>query len=180
MKISKFGMLGVAGIAMFALGIAKGADSNSSQPTTLKAVAELKPAKNSKVKGTVLFVQENAGVHVTAEVTGLTPGEHGFHIHEKGDCSAADFSSAGGHFNPSHKPHGGMESMEHHAGDLGNLTADATGKAHLDFVSHDLSLDGTNSVVGRSVIVHANRDDLVSQPAGNAGPRIACGAIELK
>jgi len=162
-----------AGIMMAGVAMAFEADA-------AKAVAELKPTQGSKVQGTVLFVQEPNGVHVTADVTGLTPGEHGFHIHEKGDCSAPDGSSAGGHFNPTGKPHGAPAAHEHHAGDLGNLTADASGHAKLDWISPDLSFEGTNSFIGRAVIVHAGKDDLKSQPAGNAGARAACGVIEKK
>jgi superoxide dismutase, Cu-Zn family len=142
-----------------------------------KAVAVLHPASGSQVMGTVTFTNMSDGVQVVADVTGLTPGKHGFHIHEFGDCSAPDGASAGGHFNPTHKSHGAPDAAERHAGDLGNLEADAAGKAHLEWKDKMLKLSGENSVLGLAVIVHAKEDDLKSQPVGNAGGRLACGVI---
>lgn len=148
---------------------------------TASATASLQPTKNSKVGGTVSFAQKGDKVLVVANVNGLTPGLHGFHVHEKGDCSAADAMSAGGHFNPAGKPHGAPDSVEHHGGDLGNLTADNSGNAALSIEVDGITLDpaAANSIIGKGVIVHANPDDLKSQPAGNAGPRLACGVIRL-
>jgi len=144
-------------------------------------VALLKPTKGNDVKGTVRFVEVPPNVHIIADVTGLTPGEHGFHIHEKGDCSAPDASSAGGHFNPEHKMHGGPDASEHHMGDLGNLMADANGRAHYDRTVNYLELAvDPNTIDGKAVIVHAGPDDLHSQPAGNSGARVACGIIRKK
>jgi superoxide dismutase, Cu-Zn family len=145
------------------------------------ARAELSPASGSNVRGTVDFYETPKGVHVKGKFTGLTPGKHGFHIHEKGDCSAPDASSAGPHFNPTKAKHGGPHDMERHAGDFGNVTADASGNATFDWVDSHISFDGTNSIIGRGIIVHANPDDLVSQTPtpGNAGPRVACGVINL-
>ena len=142
-----------------------------------KAVCELHGTKDSHVAGTVTFTQEKDGVRVVADVTDLAPGEHGFHIHEKGDCSAPDASSAGGHFNPSGHKHGGPDAEERHAGDLGNLIADKSGKAHYDRVDKQLQLTGPNTIIGRSIIVHEKLDDLKTQPTGNAGARVACGVI---
>jgi len=145
------------------------------------AVAAVQPLGPSSVKGTVRFTQLEHGVEIAADITGLTPGSHGFHIHEFGDCSAADGSSAGGHFNPEGEPHGGPDAAAAHAGDYGNLEADASGHAVLKLVSHRITLDqGASGVIGRSVIVHGKADDLTSQPAGNAGPRIGCGVIMLQ
>lgn len=127
--------------------------------------------------GMVTFTKSADSVQVVADVSGLTPGKHGFHIHEFGDCSAPDATSAGGHFNPTHKPHGAPDADEHHAGDLGNLEADSSGKAHLELTDKTLKLSGDNSVLGLAVIVHAKEDDLKSQPVGNAGGRLACGVI---
>ncbi len=146
----------------------------------MKAVAKLEPTKDHKAKGTVTFTKVDNGVRVVVDITGLTPGEHGFHVHEAGDCSAPDAASAGGHFNPTGAPHGGPDSPQHHIGDLGNITADQSGKAHLDRVFSFLSLSGEHSIVGRGLIVHAGRDDLTSQPSGDAGARVACGVIEAK
>ena len=148
--------------------------------TGAKAVAELKPTKDSKVQGTVLFDQQADGVHVSVDITGLTPGAHGFHIHEKGDCSAPDAASAGGHFNPTGKKHGAPHAAEHHMGDFGNLVADDTGHAKVDLINPDLKFEGPDSIIGRAVIGHAGKDDLKSQPAGNSGARVACGVIEKK
>ena len=112
------------------------------------------------------------------EINGLTPGKHGFHIHEKGDCSAADASSAGGHFNPTGMPHGGRRGSQRHLGDLGNITADKSGIARFAFTDGWITLAGVNSIIGHAVVVHAQADDLKSQPSGNAGARVACGVIE--
>ena len=150
-----------------------------STPEGRHAMAQLNPASGSDVRGTVHFYEGPKGMRVVAKVTGLTPGKHGFHIHESGDCSAPDASSAKGHFNPAGKKHGGPTDMERHAGDFGNLEADASGHAHAEFTSDSISFDGPNSIVGKGVIVHANEDDLKSQTPtpGYAGKRIACGNI---
>ena len=147
-------------------------------PAPLKAIAVLHPTAGNKVSGTVTFTEVADGVQVQAEITGLSPGKHGFHVHEFGDCSATDLASAGAHFNPTNKPHAGPDTAERHVGDMGNLEADASGAAKLDYVDHEISLtDDQRSVIGRSVIVHAKADDLKSQPAGDSGARIACGVI---
>jgi Cu-Zn family superoxide dismutase len=142
-----------------------------------KAVAVLSSTKGNSVSGTVTFTKVDGGVKIVADVTGLTPGLHGFHIHEFGDCSAADATSAGGHFNPHHMQHGGPDAAVRHAGDFGNLEADASGKAHYERVDTMISLEGADSIVGHGVIVHEKADDLKTQPTGNAGARVACGAI---
>lgn len=143
------------------------------------AIAELQPTKGNKVSGTVTFTAVEGGVKVVAELTGLTPGDHGFHIHEKGDCSDPEAKSAGGHFNPGKHDHGGPSAEVRHAGDFGNITANADGKARYERIDKLIHLDGPDTIVGRSVIVHENADDLKSQPSGNAGPRVACGVIRL-
>ncbi|HEX7518393.1 MAG TPA: superoxide dismutase family protein [Chthoniobacterales bacterium] len=150
--------------------------SFASAQETKKAIAVLHSASGSQVMGTVTFTQVGDTVQVVADITGLTPGKHGFHIHEFGDCSAADASSAGGHFNPMKKPHGAPDAAERHAGDLGNLEADSSGKAHLELKDSMLKLSGENSILGHGVIVHEKVDDW-SQPTGNAGGRLACGVI---
>jgi len=143
-----------------------------------KATAVLNPTAGNSVQGTVTFTQEENGVRIVANLQGLAEGDHGFHIHENGDCSAADGTSAGGHFNPEGVDHAGPQAATRHIGDLGNITAGADGTATLDFIDTIVSLNGPNSIVGRGVIVHANPDDLTSQPTGNAGGRLACGVIE--
>ena len=144
-----------------------------------EAVALIAPTQGQKTGGIVRFRREGETVHVTGELTGLTPNaKHGFHVHEFGDCSAPDGASAGGHFAPEAHPHGAPDPAEHHAGDLGNIEADATGQAKVDVTVKGLGLaTGERALVGRAVIVHAQPDDLTSQPAGNAGARVGCGVI---
>jgi len=144
-----------------------------------RATAQLEPTRGNATAGTVEFVQVGSKVRVTARVSGLKPGQqHGFHVHEAGDCSSGDGMSAKGHFNPYGKPHGPGGTMERHAGDMPNLKADANGNAsatvELDVITVTA---GPASVVGRGVIVHAQPDDYTSQPVGNAGARMACGVV---
>ena len=120
---------------------------------------------------------EDGKVAITAELEGLNPGQqHAMHVHEFGDCSAADGASAGGHFNPEGHEHGLPDKEKRHAGDFGNLTADAAGKAKLSLTVNNLTVSKWNGIAGRSVIVHAKADD-GGQPTGNAGGRAACGVI---
>jgi Cu-Zn family superoxide dismutase len=146
-----------------------------------QAVAVIHPTKGNKVYGIVRFAPTEGGVRVTADLHGLPPNStHGFHIHEYGDCSAPDASSAGGHYNPEHHEHAGPKVEMRHAGDLGNIKADANGDAHLDLTVDNITVDGSkNPILGRAVIVHQKADDLKSQPTGDAGARIACGVIGL-
>jgi Cu-Zn family superoxide dismutase len=171
MKRNSFFILVLLSAIFFVIGLT---NTFAQEPT--KAIAVLHSASGSKVMGTVTFTQAGDTIQVVADITGLSPGKHGFHIHEFGDCSAADASSAGSHFNPMKKPHGAPDAAERHAGDLGNLEADASGKAHLELKDSMLKLSGENSILGRSVIVHEKVDDW-SQPTGNAGARQACGVI---
>jgi Cu-Zn family superoxide dismutase len=142
-----------------------------------KATASLESTQGNTARGTVTFTQSGDRIHVSANVTGLKPGgEHAFHVHEKGDCSSGDGMSAGGHFNPAGKPHG-PQGGEHHAGDMPNLKADAGGNASASFDLSGVSLAGASGIVGKGLIVHRDPDDYKSQPAGNAGPRVACAVI---
>lgn len=144
------------------------------------ATAKLAPTAKSKVTGTVTFKEVDDGVEVTANIENLKPGEHAFHVHEKGDCSAPDATSAGGHFNPENHKHGAPDAAERHAGDFGNLTAGKDGKATKTITMKGINLgDGPNSVVGKGFIVHEKKDDFKTQPTGNAGGRVACGVVEL-
>ena len=150
--------------------------------TASSAHAALAPASGSLVSGTLAFVPMGDGVHVTGDIGGLAPNStHGFHIHETGDCSAADASSAGGHFNPAAQPHGRAGGGAHHAGDMDNLQANAEGVVHVDVRLRGVTLGGgaANDIAGRALVVHANADDYHSQPAGNAGARVACGVIRV-
>ena len=123
------------------------------------AIAVLHPVGESGVSGLVEFQAVAGGVRVSARVTGLTPGKHGFHIHAFGDCSAPDATSAGGHYNPEGVEHGAPTADLRHMGDLGNLPANAQGTADVDFLDEHLELNGPNSIVGQGVIVHAGTDD---------------------
>ncbi len=143
-----------------------------------KAAAELKPTQGNSAAGIVLFRQEGSDVVMTAEVKGLAPGMHGFHIHEKGDCSAPDGTSAGGHFNPTGKPHGAPTGGDHHSGDMPMLVADAMGHAKLEARLDGLTIgSGPTDILGKGVIIHAAPDDFKTQPTGNSGARLACGVI---
>ncbi|MDB5856893.1 MAG: superoxide dismutase family protein [Ramlibacter sp.] len=143
------------------------------------AIAVLSPTTGNNTSGMVRFAQQpNGRVLVSGEISGLKSyGEHGFHVHEKGDCSSGDGNSAGGHFNPNGQPHG-HESGPHHAGDLQSLRADASGVARFSFESSGISVGpGVADVVGRGLIVHRDPDDYTTQPTGNSGPRLACAVI---
>lgn len=147
------------------------------------AAANLQAVEGTDVSGTVSFTEQNGGVRIVARVSGVErAGLHGFHVHETGDCSASDFSSAGGHFAPEGNRHGCPDSPEHHAGDLGNIEILEDGTGFLDVTSEMLAVapEDPHSVVGTAVILHAGEDDCESQPSGAAGDRIACGVIELQ
>lgn len=174
--MSDDGMSGEGSGAMSGSDTMGGDDSMAGGP---KAVASLKATEGNNAKGTVAFSKANGGVKVKADVMNLASGKHGFHVHAKGDCSAPDASSAGGHFNPKSVDHAGPTDPEHHMGDLGNIKADSSGKASMTQTYDFLKLSGENSIVGKAVVVHANADDLKSQPSGAAGPRVACGVIEM-
>jgi superoxide dismutase, Cu-Zn family len=143
------------------------------------AYSIIKPASGSQVIGTVSFHQVEGGLRIWADVAGLTPGKHGFHIHEHGDCSSHDASSAGGHFNPTGTKHGGPDSKERHVGDLGNLEANDEGFAHYERIDTLIELNGENSIIGKSIVIHEGEDDLETQPTGNSGARIGCGEIKV-
>lgn len=168
-------MVSVHGIAFAAKGD-KGTHSLKNASTVLEA-----KSGNKTVKGKVDFIREKKGVRVIANVEGLKPNsKHGFHIHENGDCSAVDASSAGGHFNPTGQPHASPDADIHHIGDLGNLESDKSGKATINQLFEDLSLDKSNKafIGSKALVIHAKADDLESQPSGDAGDRIACGVIK--
>lgn len=148
-------------------------------PSGPSATATLRPANATQVHGEIKFTQVGANrVRVTGEVAGHTAGPKGFHIHEKGDCSAPDAMSAGGHFNPRTMKHGGSPATGH-AGDMGNINVSDTGKASIDMVLEGLSVSANapNGIIGRAVVVHMDPDDLKTDPTGNAGGRAACGVI---
>ncbi len=151
----------------------------ASPPGAQRAVAQLQPTTGNSTSGTATFVQSGATVRVSGEVRGLKPNtEHGFHVHEKGDCSSGDGMSAGGHFNPTGAPHGSHAMGMHHTGDLPSLKADANGVARFSFESSTIAVgSGITDIVGKGLIVHRDPDDYKTQPTGNAGPRLACAVI---
>jgi Cu-Zn family superoxide dismutase len=163
--------LGLIAAAIALLGTSAFADEPS------KAVAVLHPTKGSNVEGMVTFTKTGDETKIVADLAGLTPGKHGFHIHEFGDCSSSDGKSAGGHFNPTNNPHAGHDVAQRHVGDMGNIEADSAGKAHLELTDTMMTMSGNDSIIGRGVIVHEKADDLESQPTGDAGGRVACGVI---
>ena len=146
------------------------------------AVAQLQSTTGNTASGSVTFTQRGEKVLVSGMVSGLTPNaQHGFHLHEKGDCSSGDGMSAGGHFNPSSQPHGQHAAAMHHAGDLPSLKADASGVARFTFESTGISVgSGTGNIVGRGLIVHRDPDDYTTQPTGNSGPRLACAVVTAR
>ena len=165
------------------------ADVGDAGPMVSAAVAQLLPTEGHAVQGTVRFELASAGlasaemdgtgIEITGTLEGLSAGRHGFHVHEFGDCSAADGSSAGDHFNPEGRPHGGPDDAARHIGDLGNLDVGEEGQLRLDVRDDRIRLSGRHSIIGRGLVVHANADDLESQPSGAAGPRVACGVIGI-
>lgn len=141
------------------------------------------------VSGTVVFTELDEGVYLSYEITGLAPGDHGLHVHEGTSCAAADTDgdgtpepggAAGGHFNPGDDPHGAPSapSDEHHAGDLGNITADSDGLAVGGREAAGLSFEGATGLMGHALVIHSGADDFVSQPSGDAGSRVGCGVIQ--
>lgn len=144
-----------------------------------KAVAVIYPTKGNTVSGKVTFTAVGGGVHIVADMEGLKPGDHGFHIHEFGDCSSTNGSSAGDHYNPTNKRHGCPNNPDHHVGDMGNITANEKGKAHYDQINKDIKLGGQTSIIGRSVVIHEGADDCTTQPSGNSGAKIGCGVIGI-
>lgn len=157
----------------------------SVRPEPIAASARLDARSGSNVSGMVRFEEVMEGgvpaVRVTIDAAGVPAGTHGFHVHEKGDCSAPDAATAGGHFNPANAPHGAPGAAPHHAGDFGNVAASADGKVKVTYVMPGVTLgSGSSSITGKAVILHANPDDLKTQPTGNAGGRIACGVIALE
>jgi Cu-Zn family superoxide dismutase len=164
-------------LGLLALGVLV-AGCASMTPSGPAAVAVLEPTKGSTAGGTVNFIQKGDKVVVTARVSGLAPGAHGFHIHEKGDCSSGDGMSAGGHFNPYGKPHASPSTADRHAGDMPMLQADGYGEATLTLELDVITIGGgVADIVGKGVIVHKDPDDFKTQPTGNSGARVACGVI---
>jgi superoxide dismutase, Cu-Zn family len=153
---------------------------STSTPKSKVITVALEPRSESNVSGTATFTEVNGEVQLVAKLSGLEPGFHAIHLHEKSDCSAADGTSTGGHWNPTFERHGKWGQIEHHKGDIGNLTANVDGEATLIFSTKEWCIgcgDITKDIMGKGVIVHKDADDFSTQPTGNAGGRIACGGI---
>jgi len=157
---------------------AQAADPEASEAGAV-AVVTFQATEGFETGGKLILAPAENGIELRGKITGLSPGSHGFHIHENGACSGAGAQGAGGHFAPDGNPHGSPDSppSRHHAGDLGNIVADQSGEAVVAISDAEIGVVGPDSVLGRSIIVHAREDDLTSQPAGAAGPRVACGVI---
>src|SRR6185503_3731276 len=151
--------------------------AETAAPAKAAAGAALEPRSGSKVTGMVTIAPMGDGVHVDVRIANATPGTHGLHFHDKGDCSAPDGKSAGDHWNPAGVAHGSPDATPHHAGDLGNIDvgADGTGSKSIHLPGLTVAPGQPNSVIGHAVIVHEKADDMTTQPSGNAGARIACG-----
>ncbi len=148
--------------------------SEQQDPAHTELVATVMQVGNSEVTGSVTFSEAENGVQIQGSFSGLEPGNHGFHIHEYGDCTADDGTTAGGHFNPTGNNHGSPSDTDRHMGDLGNIEANEDGEASVNYVDQTVTLD---QILGRGIIIHAGEDDLKSQPTGAAGGRVACGVI---
>jgi Cu-Zn family superoxide dismutase len=167
------------GSALLASAILAACGSMGGNPSSAVELVPTGAITPNPTRGTVTFTALDHGVRVAGEVRGLVPGsEHGFHIHEKGDCGD-NGNASGGHFNPTGGTHGKFGAPGSHAGELPSLRADASGVARFSLEDHSISLTpgATNSVIGRALVVHRDPDDFTTQPAGNSGPRIACAVI---
>jgi len=168
----------LVGVAALGLRSQAAAPGKSQATSVTKAIAQLIPTTKtqSTVKGTVTFTKTEHGMHVSGEITGLTPGEHGFHVHDYGQWSE-DGMATGGHFNPTGAPHASHDSSKRHVGDMGNIKADDSGKAVVELDDDQMTFEGPTSILGRGLVVHAKADDLKSQPSGDAGGRLAVAII---
>lgn len=169
----------IIGITAFGL-FNYGCKSSNTSGEIKKMTISFESKSGSLVTGSAIFTEKNGIVVLEATINNLKPGTHAIHIHEKADCSAADATSAGGHWNPTFKKHGNWTETEHHKGDIGNFTADKDGKGVILFKTDEWCIgcgDTTKDIIGKGLIVHQNPDDFTTQPTGNAGARVACSAI---
>lgn len=165
-------------VIVFAILIGCKTSNTSNSDNKLNVVFESK--SNSTVKGSATFIEKSGKVTFVANLSGLNPGIHAIHIHEKADCTAADGSSAGGHWNPTFKKHGKWGEAEYHRGDIGNFTADEKGNGTITLTTDEWCIgcaDETKNILGKGLIVHQGTDDFTTQPSGNAGARVACSGL---
>lgn len=181
MKTARISTLAAGLAAAAGLLLMAGCASTPKAAVGPQARATIEARSGSNVRGWATFTERSTGgVAVVVHIENAPPGTHGLHVHDKGDCSAPDASSAGGHFNPGGMPHAGPGDTHRHAGDLGNITIESNGTGHLELVSDLLTVrPGPNSVVGKAVIFHEKADDLTTQPTGNAGARLGCGVAQM-
>src|SRR5690606_4241128 len=146
----------------------------------VSASAVLEPTEGNEASGNASFISTEEGLEIVVTMAGLEPGQHGIHVHENGDCSGPAAEGAGDHFNPDDAQHGAPsdDPATRHAGDLGNMTADASGEAELNITMESLKVEGERGVTGKAIIVHASEDDFSTQPSGESGDPVACGVIE--
>jgi Cu-Zn family superoxide dismutase len=172
--------LGFLAAAAVSAGVLLAIHAQAAPPDAPTAKATIESKSGSKVTGRAVFTElPGGGVKAEIWIENATPGSHGLHLHEKGDCSAPDATSAGGHFNAEGNPHAAPSADKHHNGDFGNIEIGADGKGHLEITSKTLTVKpGPDSVVGRAVVFHEKTDDLTTQPTGNAGARFGCGVIQ--
>ncbi len=169
-------VLGIIATGLVIFGCKSSATPDKSKTLNLNFESK----SGSHVTGTAVFTEKNGEVIFTAKLSGLKPGVHAIHIHEKSDCSAADATSTGGHWNPTFKKHGKWGDAEYHKGDIGNFTADAEGNGTITMTTNEWCIgcgDETKDILGKGLIVHDKPDDFVTQPTGNAGARVACTAL---
>lgn len=185
MKLFTFKLTGIAVLLLLLAGCAEQANEDATtdvEPATdfTEAVAVIHPTEGNEVTGTVTLSMVENGVNIQADISGLSEGLHGFHIHQYGDCRAADGTSAGGHYAPDEgSEHGAPTDPNSHDGDLGNIEADADSNATLNITSQDITMNGAKSIMGRGIVIHSGEDDYESQPSGAAGSRVACGVIGI-
>jgi Cu-Zn family superoxide dismutase len=184
MRLSRIALGTVLGAAVLAGGFLVGralgfwGGATVADPKSIAAEAILHARAPRSLEGTARFSETPDGIRIAVSIENATPGSHGIHVHSIGDCSAPDFATAGGHFAPEGHPHGGPDAARHHAGDLGNIDVEASGRGSLTLTTDALTLKrGGHSVLDRAVVIHAKPDDLASQPSGNSGERIACGVV---
>lgn len=182
--ISLFGYAVVGALSAFAVGCDSDENPDTGKPapgtSADSAIADLQPKSGTTVEGKGTFTADGKMITLTVALKGAKAGQHAVHIHEFGDCSAADALSAGGHWNPLNNEHGRLGSAKHHMGDIGNISIDDSGKGTLTVTTEEWAIGtgGANDVVGKALVVHADADDFATQPDGHAGTRVACGVIQ--